>query len=405
MAFRGFLGGLIFERSDSQAVIKREFFMFAVFAKVAGITTLAMGLAAAQSDTINVLTPYEKDQGFVLMFDSTAASFRTNFTQYGQNDSTSINALTYWVMDSTTNPSTTGTYTPRDVDKPGEFFRVMRNTTNANDTRTRKKYRNMDLRLEYRNDGNAGIIYRSDVSQGNAWGTGVEFAIDNNTAQRGWITAGAAYEMYAPTPTAAVGYRPWNAGNGRWNTVRLVVKNDSVEHWFNGVKIVSFRYWSQSFTDSAAKSKWAGYPRYCATANNNKQYMQTGYWTFQLDHSGRWQIRKLRVLHDSLTTMNRVKFGPIDTTRTPISVLPGTRTGSALEYSIESLANGLRISMDAKNTLYFAEVFGMDGRLARRVEAQHANSLVLDKNGMQAGTYVLRLSTSSGVYQEKISVR
>jgi hypothetical protein len=364
----------------------------------------ATGVATAQKDTINVLTPYEKDQGFILLFDSTAAGFKSHFTQYVQNDSTSINALSYWVMDSTTNPST-ATTTPKDPDQPHVFFRTMRNTTNANDTRTRKRYRNFDLRLEYRNTGNAGIIYRADVSQGNSWGTGIEFGIDDNTAQRGWITAGAAYEVYAPQPSAALNYRPWSNGNGRWNSVRIVAKNDSVEHWFNDVKVVSFRYWSQEFADSVAKSKWATTGRFCQTANNNRQYIQAGYWSFQLDHSGRWQIRKLRVLHDSTATMNRVKFGPIDTTTTPIRVLPGTRTGSALEYNIESLSNGLLISTDSKNTLHFAEVFGMDGRLARRLEAQQDNSMLLDQNGMQKGTYVLRLSTSSGVYQEKIAIR
>ena len=60
------------------------------------------GLAfAAPRDTINMLTPYEQAQGFTLMFDSTAASFRNLFADYQQNSTTNTNLNSTWVMDTT----------------------------------------------------------------------------------------------------------------------------------------------------------------------------------------------------------------------------------------------------------------------------------------------------------------
>ncbi|HAO99149.1 MAG TPA: hypothetical protein DCQ83_03800 [Fibrobacteres bacterium] len=357
-------------------------------------TLLSLALAglstAALKDSINTLTYYEQAQGFKLLFDSTANSFRNNFVNYAQNGTTTTTLNAGWTMDTTFS----------DPDRPGVFFRAIKTTAAITDNRTKTMYKDMDLRMEYRNNGNEGVVYRFDLSYSSNWGTGIELGIDDNLNQRGWITAGAAYEVYAPIPQP---YLTFNTG--KWNTLRLVVKADSVEHWLNGVKVVSFRYWSQSFRDSVAKSKWAttNAARFCQTANNNKTYIPLGYWGFQADHGGAWQIRKLRVLHDSDGTPNRVKLGPVDTVTGVFALMYGPRAKP--EFHLEGTSQGLLVSA-VEGTLRSVELLSLDGRLAKRVSVSGTKSdLIVETNGLQKGVYLLKMRTSKGTIQGKALIQ
>ena len=307
---------------------------------------------------------------------------------YAQNGTTTTTLNAGWTMDTT--------FT--DPDRPGVFFRSIKTTAAITDNRTKSMFKDIDLRMEYRNNGNEGIVYRFDLSQGNNWGTGIEFGIDDNLNQRGWITAGAAYEVYAPIP------QPYQAFNtGKWNTLRLVIKADSVEHWLNGIRVVAFKYWSQSFRDSVAKSKWATSARFCQTANNNKTYIPLGYWGFQADHGGAWQIRKLRILHDSDGTPSRVKFGPVDTTTGISGILNEKRRQTG--YNIERVSHGLRVSA-SEGFLRSVDMLDLGGRLMKHVRpAAGIPQWILETNGMRKGMYILRIETSSGIYQGKALVQ
>ncbi len=67
--------------------------------------------------------------------------------------------------------------------------------------------------------------------------------------------AGALYDFIAPTKAAV---RP----SGEWNHARIVFKDDIVEHWLNGIRVVHYR-WSQGwFRDQIAKSKFAKEPHF-----------------------------------------------------------------------------------------------------------------------------------------------
>lgn len=52
--------------------------------------------------------------------------------------------------------------------------------------------------------------------------------------------------------------KPQNAKpHDEWNKAKIVVKNGNVEHWQNGVKVVEYKLWDQSWIDLLQKSKFS----------------------------------------------------------------------------------------------------------------------------------------------------
>ena len=361
--------------------------------RAAGLLLLAAVSAGAQ-DAVNNLIYYEQAQGFELMFDgANAATFRDRFVHYQQNNTTNTNLHAGWAVNTTLD----------DPDLPGVAFGSIVNsgvsgTANV-DIRSRKQYRDFDWRFEYRNSGNQGVFYRFGVTGQYAWETGVEFAIDNNVTQSTLkFRAGAAYDLFAPSEQA---YALRNTN--KWNALRIVAKGDSVEHWVNGVKVVAFRYWSPEFLAAYQNSKWTGYTRYCQTAPNNRTYIPEGYLGLQGDHGGAWQIRRMRILHDSVPGMNRVKFGPIDTASgVSIHAAPGAAGRSAPR--VESVPGLLRVT--AGNALVRGvELRDLEGRLARRAQASEGVAeYAVDVAGLRRGVYVVRIESSVGVHQSRALV-
>jgi hypothetical protein len=344
------------------------------------LTCAAMsGAVSAQPDAINVLADYEAAQGFELMFDGTAESFRNRFANYQQNSTTNTNLHSGWVVNSTLT----------DPDKPGTAFSAVVNGGANIDIRTRGIYRDFDWRMEYRNGGNQGVFYRFDVSSQYAWNTGIEYAIDNNVTQSNEkFRAGAAYDLMAPS-SQEYQVRTTN----KWNTMRIVAKGDSVEHWMNGVKVVALRYWSPTFQSAVQNSKWSTVNRYCQTAPNNRTFIPSGYLGLQADHGGAWEIRRMRILHDSTASLNRVKPGPVETGPTT-GVLKAS--GDVPGHRIEKSSRGLRISVHPENRLRAVEVRDFSGRLLRRVQPASGNEAILDESGLRRGLHFLRMETLKG---------
>ena len=355
----------------------------------AAVALAVAGPTRAQQDTINMLPGYEAEQGFELMFDGmNAATFRDRFVNYTRNNTTNTNLHQGWTVNTTLD----------DPDRPGAVFGAVVNGAANIDIRSRKLYRDFDWRFEYRNNGNQGVIYRFDVSGAYPWETGIEFAIDNNVTQSTQkFRAGAAYDLFPPSEQA---YHLRNTD--KWNSLRIVAKGDSVEHWMNGVKVVSFRYWSDDFLTAYQNSKWTGYSRFCQTAPNNQIFIPEGYLGLQGDHGGAWQIRRMRILHDSTASQDRVKLGPVDTAGST-SIRLG-RDAASGTYRIASAPGILRISSGAA-ALRSVEVRGLDGRLAHRARvADGASERSLDVNGLRQGVYLVRVESTAGVHTARALV-
>ena len=131
----------------------------------------------------------------------------------------------------------------------------------AGDIITVQEFENFELRLQWlvQPAGNSGIMYRVTEEYPESYGTGPEMQVLDDAAHpdgRDRLTsAGSCYALYA-APAGVV--RP----AGEWNDVRLVVRGPHVEHWLNGVRVVTYELWSDEWRARVAASKFKDWPRF-----------------------------------------------------------------------------------------------------------------------------------------------
>lgn len=111
--------------------------------------------------------------------------------------------------------------------------------------------------------GNSGIMYRVKEQKRPAYFTGPELQVlDDERHADGKIrfplrTAGSLYELKGK----GMKDKPYNKA-GQWNKVRIVFKNNKVQHWLNGAKIVEYTWGSNEIKALIQKSKfktWEGF--------------------------------------------------------------------------------------------------------------------------------------------------
>ncbi len=127
---------------------------------------------------------------------------------------------------------------------------------------TERKYKSFELRFEFKlsENGNSGIKYfvdeRLKASPGHA--LGLEYAMvdhDNWPYDRPDYnrTTGSLYELVrSPEDTPL---RPV----GEWNTGRIIVKGNHIEHWLNGHKTVDIEKGSPTYLELVKQSKYVKY--------------------------------------------------------------------------------------------------------------------------------------------------
>jgi hypothetical protein len=124
-----------------------------------------------------------------------------------------------------------------------------------------EQFDSFELALEWRIQagGNSGIFFHVLEAGDYVWETGPEYQILDDAAHRDVITpamaVGSNYALHAPVQSVA---RPL----GEWNSARLVVRGDSVEHWLNDVRVVAYRLGSPDWERRVAASKFAAMPGY-----------------------------------------------------------------------------------------------------------------------------------------------
>ena len=130
----------------------------------------------------------------------------------------------------------------------------IRHTPGGGDIRTARQYGDFTLDFEWQISpgGNSGVFYRAP-----ARGTlgGPEYQILDNAAHADGksplTSAASAYAVYAPVEDAT---RP----AGQWNSARILVSGRHVEHWLNGVRVLSYELGSPDWLARVAASKFAG---------------------------------------------------------------------------------------------------------------------------------------------------
>lgn len=120
---------------------------------------------------------------------------------------------------------------------------------------TQKTFKDFDLSVDFKvsDAGNSGIKYRLLPNTS----LGCEFQLiddskhpDAKLGVNGNRKTGALYDIFPPAQNKP--YKP----AGEWNTARIVVKGDNVEHWLNGVKILQYTRGSEPYKQAIAASKF-----------------------------------------------------------------------------------------------------------------------------------------------------
>ena len=149
-------------------------------------------------------------------------------------------------------------------------------------------YKNFELELEWRVpvSGNSGIFYFATEDGDYIWQSAPEMQIlDDSTHTEGKSTltsAGSLYDLIAASESVV---NPV----GEFNKVRIKVKDNYVEHWLNGTKVVEYIYQSDHMKELIAKSKFKNMPLFAKA--------KEGRIGLQGDHGEIWyrniRIRKL----------------------------------------------------------------------------------------------------------------
>jgi len=185
---------------------------------------------------------------------------------------------------------------------------------------TREPYRDFELELEYKltPGGNSGVLYRVTELPGEpSWHSGPELQILDDDKYRqnspkNWT--GSLYDLIAAPRDKVV--KPV----GQWNKVRVLVRDNHVEHWLNGKKVVEYELGSDALETLIAGSKFKDMPRFAREPE--------GYIALQHHEGGDVWFRNVRV--------RRLGAAALAATPAPGKVL----TGKATDGAWVSLFNG-----------------------------------------------------------------
>lgn len=198
--------------------------------------------------TGNALSLQEREAGWRLLFDgSTRAGWRA-YDKPGMPEGWSV------------------------VD--GALTRVARG---GGDIITTESFRNFDLSLDWKlqTGGNSGIFYRAALGSDAIYFSAPEMQVLDDAVhadgQSELTSAGSVYGLY-PAPRGLV--RPV----GEWNTARVLVNGNHVEHWLNGQKIAGYELGSEDWRRRVGSSKFKAWREYGQAAEGHIGLQDHGDW-------------------------------------------------------------------------------------------------------------------------------
>ena len=153
-------------------------------------------------------------------------------------------------------------------------------------------YRDFELEWEWKISaaGNSGLKYNVSEQLSTTFppphaAKGWEYQMIDDAANEDNKLAthrtGALYDMVAPNASKPV--KP----AGQWNRSRLVFRGNHIEHWLNGVRVVSIDIGTPAFDSAFAKSKYAAYPSWFPVRRKGQIVLQ--------DHDSVVWFRAIRI--------------------------------------------------------------------------------------------------------------
>lgn len=151
---------------------------------------------------------------------------------------------------------------------------------------TREKYTDFDLRFEWKvtDAANSGVFFR--VSEDESWlhHSGLEYQVLDNVGQAGRPSseqAGACYGVFGPDEDVT------NPAS-QWNTGRIVVDGDQVEHYVNGQSVLSYQIGSDEYQAKVASGPLKDHDGLAKQAS--------GHIALQNYHGHKVYFRNIRIL-------------------------------------------------------------------------------------------------------------
>lgn len=138
---------------------------------------------------------------------------------------------------------------------------------------TKEKFSNFELKLEFKitKGANSGIKYYVDpaINTGPGSSIGLEYQIlddkehpDAKKGVNGNRTLASLYDLITAKNLSVEGRHKDFRGIGNWNQARLVVKDNHIEHWLNGFKVVEYERSTQMYRALVAYSKYKVWPNF-----------------------------------------------------------------------------------------------------------------------------------------------
>jgi hypothetical protein len=163
---------------------------------------------------------------------------------------------------------------------------VLTKQGSSGDIITKDQYGSFELAFDWKLEkgGNAGVFYRGTEEYDHVYWSGPEYQLLDNPnhpdGRNPLTSAGAAYGLYPP-PDGVV--KP----AGEWNSSRIVVNGNHVEHWMNGQKLLEYELGSPDWEAKVKASKFKDWPNYGRAAR--------GHIAIQGDHSGTLELRNVKI--------------------------------------------------------------------------------------------------------------
>jgi len=147
------------------------------------------------------------------------------------------------------------------------------------------EFGDFDLRFEWKvaPGSNSGVMYRTGEQADAPYMTAPEYQVlDDDKHPDGKDPRTAAAALYGLYPCSNKALH----AVGQWNSGRIVVRGNHVEHWLNGVKVVTAELHSDDWNKRVAASKFAAWPTF-ATKSKGRIDLQ--------DHGDEVWYRSLRI--------------------------------------------------------------------------------------------------------------
>lgn len=217
---------------------------FVIALSILAASPAAQTAGQSTNSTANALTAAEKADGWTLLFDGRTLD---GWRAYKKPDAA---GLRWKVEDGTlTLPATTAA------------------GTRAGDIISKDTFEQFELVFDWRvaPGGNSGVKYFILEDQNSAIGHEYQVIDDARHADAKIGSHRQTAAFYDVLPAADRPIKP----AGEWNTTRIVVRGQNVEHWLNGKKVLQYELNSPTLNAAIEKSKFKGIERFGKRQNGH----------------------------------------------------------------------------------------------------------------------------------------